>query len=279
LIQYQEAKLKAEEAWKQSDMGIKNWFEKLFQPSSRAQGYAHGFTNDPLYRGFMITMGLCDLFGTDLFGDPIPDNAFIKDDPLRYADHHDNPANKMSMHLYGISLTFSRYHPFPMESMSSTDLKIIKNGLRQLLDLGISRKTSINGQWVTEADFKRIFPEHLKFKFRYYDKKGDLVDYDTSLYDAWANIFTKFNTFDEKLNAINKKIQEFKDAVQRGENPYLAVIHEFFPSAEVRFLYNAEQFMKQVMRLVTDDSFTEHSIEDLAFHWQMYWAQKIFDIR
>ena len=77
------------------------------------------------------------------------------------------------------------------------------------------------------------------------------IYYDTSLYDAWANIFDDYNTFDKKLDAINDKIQEFKDAIQRGENPFLAVIHEFFPSAEVRFLYNAKQFMKQVMRLIT----------------------------
>jgi hypothetical protein len=272
LIRYQEAKLKAREVWKQSDTVVKSWFEKLFQPF--LSGYTHGFKNDPLYRGFMVTMGLCDLFGTDpLSGDPIPDNAFKKGDLLQYADHHDESADKMLMHLYDISLTFNRYHPFPMESLSSTDLKIIKNGLRQLLEIGISREVSINGQWVTEADFKRIFPEHLKFKFSY---DGDNY---VSLYDAWANIFDNYNTFDKKLDTINDKIQEFKDAIQRGDNPFLAVIHKFSPSAEVRFWYNAEQFMKNVMRFITDDLFTEHSIEDLAFHWQMYWAQKIFGIR
>jgi hypothetical protein len=172
-----------------------------------------------------------------------------------------------------------------MESLGPTQVKVIKNGLRQLFDLGISRKTSINGQWVTESDFKRIFPESLKFTFSYFEKdqvgkfKDNIIDYETSLYDAWANIFNRYHSFDKKLEAINSKIQEFKDALERGENPFLAVIHEFFPSAEERFLYNAEQFMKQVMRLITDDLFTEHSTEDLVFHWQLYLAQKIFGIR
>jgi hypothetical protein len=273
LIRYQEERLKAMKNWQESDLGIKSWFEQLFQPSTRQQGYAFGFTNDPMYRAWLVITKLADLWGTEaISGDPIPDSAFNAGDPFRYASHH-KTFDSMSMALYEVVLTDADYHPNPIESFSSSDLDIIENGLRRLYFLGLSRKSPISGQWVTKSDFKTIFPDTLKFKFRHRS-----MDYQESLYEIWANILTDHYSFDEKLNYINNKIQKFKDAAQSGENPFIALIKEFFPSAEERFFDLAKIFMEQFERVIIDDLFTEHSAEDLAHRWQIYMAQRIFNI-
>jgi len=45
-------------------------------------------------------------------------------------------------------------------------VNILESGLRKLFEVGINRKIPQGSLWVTRSDFKRIFPDSLKFKFR-----------------------------------------------------------------------------------------------------------------
>ena len=94
----------------------------------------------------------------------------------------------------------------------------------------------------------------------------------------WDNVFAKTNDFNAKLYEINRKIQAFKDATKSGNNPYIAVIKEFYPAVESRFLEDASLFASQFMRLATNNLFTVHSADSLANVWHIYLMRKAFEI-
>ncbi|KKL16024.1 hypothetical protein LCGC14_2499730, partial [marine sediment metagenome] len=185
LIQYQQLRYQSIVEWSESD-APKTWFQKLFLPSTTRKGYAYGFAEDPLYRGWAVSMDLFDLFGTEpISGISIPDAAFDVNDPLTYNLHHPSK-NTMSIALYDQILTIQQLGiHLVYESMSETQQIILKKGLRELMLTGILKSESQVGsepgldssinlysgtdvkQWVTLADFKRIFPDALKFTFRY----------------------------------------------------------------------------------------------------------------
>ncbi len=58
-----------------------------------------------------------------------------------------------------------------------------------------------------------VFPNTQKFKFGY----GG-TNYIMSSYEMW-NFFILKQTFNEKLSALNNKIQIFKDTIENGDNP------------------------------------------------------------
>lgn len=275
LILYQEKMLEAMKTWKSTDSGIKSWFEKLFVPSTGRVGYTVGWDKDPLYRGWMVTTKLLNIWGTSLIsGDSIPDSAFDTGHPLRYVLHHKDGSNTMSLASYDIALGYEQYHPLPIGSMSQKDLDRIEAGIKQLYQIGLDRLTPINGEWVTLSDFKRVFPDTLLFDSSY---GGN--DYRVSLYEMWANIYAQNQNFDQKMGFINAKIQTYKDAVIAGENPSQAVLNKFWPSAEDRFLSSAKDFMSQFIRLVENGVITGlHIPRELECIWRVYLFKKTFNL-
>ena len=280
LIEYQQLRTELMQTWRDSDAGVRTWFDKLFIPSSRA-GYAYAWDKDPLYRAWAVSTDLADLYGTELMsGDSIPDSAFDASDPsMRYGLHHKEGTNTMSLALYDHVLTYEKYHPLPIGSMSSVDLTKIQDGIRKLFDIGINKDestvTSERGinQWVTLNDFKSVFPDTQEFEFRY-----DGVDYSVSLYEMWSNIFTDRQTFEQKLDAINKKIQTYRDALALGLNPYEQFLLIHYPVAAERFLSAAREFMDQFIRLADAGLLGTHSVGELVNIWYIYLARKTFNL-
>lgn len=279
LIQYQEALDKAKEVWAKGK--VISWFDNIFEPDSELI-YSKGFSNmDSLYKAWLVIMGDLELFGTDpMTGEPIPDAAFDNNDKsTELANHHMESGNTMSNALYDIILTWGKgggYHRVPYESFSRLNgihkQRLLKYRLRKLYELGISKdeESVTNGQWITEADFRAIFPDNLQ-----YQVKIEGTDYKGSLYYLWNNVFTK-KSFQYKLDTMNKKITSFREARDKGLNPNIEWLKEFHPAAESRFLKKARTFADQFWMLGSENSFSSHSAKELARIWQVYLTKKTF---
>ncbi len=183
--------------------------------------------------------------------------------------------NEILTFLYKGSKVHATY-----ESISLAQQQTLRNGLKTLIGIGLSKSESqvspysggsIN-QWITEADFKNIFPDTLKFTFRY---EGN--PYSLSLYQIWDLLFLG-GQFDLKLFNLNERIQFFKDA-EAGGSPYLAVINNLYPIASERFLELAESFATLLMNLHDNRLFTgPHDIFDILSPDQIILLRLIFGL-
>lgn len=300
LLQYSKLKQESIDEWLGSDRSAKTWFNNLFNPSGRRPGYSYAFGQDPLYRGFAVTMDILGYFGTDFIsGISIPDAAFdYSDNNFIYALHHSSK-NKMSIALNDQILTMPQFGLHQVyESMSEVQQNILKNGIIRLLQIGATwpefmvdinapgllgntgslySGTGVN-QWITLEDFLNIFPNTLKFTFIY----GGPT-YSVPLLQAWEVVFGYSKTdgkgFDERIFDLNFKLQTFRDEMKKGNNPYSGLIEKHFPSVEERFLENAELFAKQFIRLIDNNLFTGlYTDKDLAYRWHIYLLKNIFKI-
>ena len=150
--------------------------------------------------------------------------------------------------------------------------------MRKLFELGINKDESLvqGSNWITEDDFKAIFPDNLEFKVEF--RNGDR--FEGSLFYLWNDVFTE-STFEDKLNKINDRIQTFRDAIKNGRNPYLEILKGFYPSVEERFLENALTFATAFSRLGVERlTPTErgHSAGELAYIWHIYLMKQAFNL-
>lgn len=287
LIQYQDALIKAKESWVKTK--TLSWFDNLFEPSNSESGYSRGFEYSELYKAWLVVMGLFELFGTDpMTGESIPNAAFDNNDKLtEFADHHMESANTMSNALYDIILTWGKgggYHQVPYESFSKLNgihsQRLLKCRLRKLFEIGFNKDESAvtNGQWITKADFQAMFPNNLEYEVEY-RKPGAQTSqkYKGSLYYLWNNVFTR-ESFQDKLTTINNKITCFREALSKGENPHVAVLSDFSPAAESRFLEKASKFADRFWMLGSEHKFSGHKADELARIWQVYLMKKTFNL-
>jgi hypothetical protein len=268
------------EEWGSRQQDIISWFDKLFKPSSKI-GYAYGWDKDPLYRAWAVCMGIFDVFGTDLIsGDSISQAAFDVDEILRYSLHHLDTSLTMSLALKDHIITYEQYHPYPIETMSKEDLESIRIGLRELFENGINKdprnietypESSVK-QWINIRDFRQIFPDGRLFSIRY---RGE--DHEVSLYHLWNNVFNS-ESFESKLRSINEKIQVFRDALERGINPYVAFCNTFYATISSRFLDNAKTFAHYFWVLGSKRGFRLHTAGDLASIRDIFLMKKIFEL-
>lgn len=281
LIQLEKAKAKAEVAWLETRAGVLTWFDQLFEPSSGDPRYSSGFKSSELYKAWLVCMNFFELFGTEpMTGYSIPDGAFNVDEEGTFASHHLNRANKASMALYDIILTWSDFHPDPYEAISElmgeTRQRMLKYRLRKLFELGIHKDEVQDGNWITEEDFRTIFPDNLEFEVRF--RNGD--EFRGSLFYLWNDVFTE-KSFQDKLRDINDKIQIFRDALKYGKNPYIELLKASCPSAETRFLEKAITFTNAFCRLGTEGLFPTgggHNAGELAYIWHIYLMRQAFDL-
>ncbi len=283
LIELQAAKQEAQETWLKSEKGVKTWFDGLFEPYSGDPRYTRAFRDsDSLYKAWLTIMEIFEGFGTDyMTGESIPNAAFDKSDGSAIsADHHMVRSNKMSNALYDIFLTWTKggYHPDPYESFSELNgihsQRLLKYRLRELFELGINKDESIvkNSQWITEADFRTIFPDSLEYEVEYRNTR-----YKGSLYYLWNDVFTK-KSFQEKLETINYKLTVYREALSKGLNPFEAVLSKFLPAAESRYLIKASKFADRFWMLGSEYSFSDHDAKELARIWQVYLMKVAFDL-
>ena len=152
--------------------------------------------------------------------------------------------------------------------------RLLKYRLRKLFELGINKDENIvrNSQWITEADFRTIFPDSLEYEVEYRNTR-----YKGSLYYLWNDVFTK-ETFQSKLKTINSKITSYRKALSEGLNPFVEVLSKFLPAAESRYLEKASKFADRFWMLGSEYSFSDHDAKELARIWQVYLMKVAFDL-
>jgi hypothetical protein len=258
--------------WSRRPYVAQNWFDRLFIPSTSYHDYTYGFISDPNYRAWAITMNMADLFSTGLSFDPIPDEAFLGDLSISYALHHLDPTQKMSMALDDQVLTWRKYHNI-LESLSVPDALYIKKNLRNLLHYAIEKKDSqaqnypgkTYKKWITKQDFEKFFPPTMMFTI----SKGG-TKYTDNWYHILEIVLNEDYDFDGKIEIMNMKIQDFKDAVERGENGYLAVMKESNPIATELYLETAVAFVDSVWILMQRGAFGIHTFSELVDDWYYF---------
>lgn len=209
-------------------------------------------------------------------GYSIPDGAFNVNEEGTFASHHLNRANKASMALYDIILTWNAYHPDPYEAFSElireTRQRMLKYRLRKLFEIGINKdeKSVQEENWITKEDFRAIFPDNLEFEV---DLKNQR--YKGSLFYLWDEVFTKI-PFQEKLDIINSKITRFRKALKESKNPYMEFLKDY-PSVESRFLDDAITFAKAFCRLGAE-RIVDRGAGELAYIWHIYLMRQAFDL-
>jgi len=258
-------------------------FERLFSPNVGGNPQNAVGWSESLYRGLAISTQIFELFGTDpLSGSSITDDLFDLNDPLNYALHHMDK-NKLNLAFDNLILvpfyTGSDVHTV-YQSMTLTQQLTLSSRFMTLIGVGLSKDISqvspysgggeVVNQWITEANFKAIFPDSLKFNINY---KREYVS--LSLYSIWELLFG--GQFEYKLFELNKKIQDFKNA-EAGGTPHLTFLNTLFPIASERYLELAESMTTLLMNLHDNQLFTDHNIFDLLNPSQITLLRLIFNL-
>jgi len=270
---------KAKEDWFSSPRGAKLWFDALFDPDSQDPRYSFGFSQDE-YKAWASLMLTFDLYGTCMMtGEPIPDVAYSLNDPnIRTAQHHLNPNKKSSIALYDLLLPYNKYHPSPFESFSTQNSeikqKMLRYRLNKLFEIGITKDQSIvrDSKWITEEDFKTMFPETLQYTVRY---QGETVT--GSLFYLWNDKFSDMS-FTEKLGYMNNKVTTIREAISNGRNPYIAYLNEHSFSAKERYYDIAKEFASRFWQLGSERLFENHNGGHLGRIWHISLMKQAFDL-
>jgi len=77
---------------------------------------------------------------------------------------------------------------------------------------------------------------------------------------------------------MNAKITHFREAKDKGLNPYVEWLSKFHPAAKSRFLKKASKFADRFWMLGSEQRFSGHKADELARIWQVYLMKKAFDL-
>jgi len=224
----------------------------LYKPDYENEGYSYGFYNNEAYKSFSKVSLYLGCYGTDL----------LIGLPIKKGGNRHHPEDSRSLALCDMVFAHRNYHGGQntiyeniarnLKDGTSLQMKTegfnkFQNGLRQLFERGLKKEESNiqNGQWITEEDFKKIFPESERFSFTF-----NGIDYDgVSLLEMWKDIFNKELKFGEKLEIINDKITTIKDAEKNGKDPYIELLKNHAP-----WYYGMVYGAKRFIELLTEPS-------------------------
>lgn len=208
---------------------------------------------DENYKAWNVLTQLQDLFGTEplSFGS-LDDKIFDgKRDTGLFDPHHINPKGKESLALYDQILTDGDYHN-TYKTMSEASQRILKEGVRKLIQIGIDEKRNINEDDIKKVFYGKVFTvksratktteTNIPILSDYYiDSTGKKVASSLGLWDYHFST-VDFNT---KLGDFNKKIKKFRDTLQQTgsqKEAYMAVLSFKYQIALTRFYDKAGEF-------------------------------------
>jgi len=262
----------------------KNWFNNLFEIKGYSAPYTTAFVQQGLYHAWSVCMLLYEDRGTDIIsGVSMPSSTFDNlNDIYSYIRHH--KSDKASLSMVDLFLVLKRYHPI-YESFSELNSDFrqedLKARINQLFEVGLNKydgdvkcyegNPSLK-MWVSESDFKRIFPNSLKYKIEF---EGEVIE--RSLYELWSNTFTE-NTFNSKLKDINLKIQVMKNAIKEGKNPDIVWLNSFYKEASDRFFEGGKRFSEMFIKYASEHPFDTPNAGSLGSIWHMQLMRKIFNL-
>jgi hypothetical protein len=269
-------------------------------------GYSHLF-KDQYYKAWNVMVQGADLFFTDpLSLWSLEDKIFDASDKTEvFAPHHmeglsykgrlGSMVGKDSLALYDQILTNGHLNP-TYETVSRADELVLKNGLRELLQLGIDGKGSALGGYVNEDDIIRIFrgktfSVNSRRDSKYVSQVPILTGYvDTptgrvlrqGLWDYHFAADTGKYSLDAKLKLLNGKIKDFKDKLQiTGDlrQAYLAVLSKYEIGFN-RFYGKATQFANnmQLAAYLKEEYRQRYPLSKLGNYLHIDLTKVLFDL-
>ncbi len=225
---------------------------KVYAPTYQSLWY------DSTYKAWNVLTQLQDLFGVDpLSFESLDDQIFDKNSKSGFFQpHHMDPASKASLALYDQILTNIDYH-LTYRTMPIAQQKILKEGVRKLVQMGIDGKGSAKNGYINEKDIREVFAGQL---FTVRSRKTGKMVYNVPIISEktrfwqrnkqeiglWDYHFSDVS-FEDKLSGLNAKIDVFRKTLQNTgsrKDAYMAILaFKYGKYALPRFLNDAEKFV------------------------------------
>jgi len=212
---------------------------------------------DKAYKAWNVLTQLQDLFGTDpLSFDSLEDKIFDKSRGTGlFEPHHIDRTMKESLALYDQILTDNRYNP-TYDTMSMAQQKILKEGVRKLVQMGIKGQGSAKGGYINADDIRKVFAgQTFDVKSRKTNKKeysipilsdkGKSWQINRKKTGLWDYHFSD-SSFRKKLSSLNSKIERYRDTFTQTNSKkeaYLSVLSFKYNIALTRFKNDASRFV------------------------------------
>lgn len=139
--------------------------------------------------------------------------------------------------------------------MSIAQQKILKEGVRRLIQMGIEGKGSAKNGYINADDIRKVFAGHT---FDVMSRKTGKMEYNVPILSDKAKFWQIFSektglwdrhfsdvSFKDKLSSLNKKVRRFRETLQQTgsqKEAYKAVLSFKYGIALTRFLKDASKF-------------------------------------
>jgi len=221
--------------------------------------YGSSYSNlwyDPTYKAWNVLTQLQDLFGTEpLSFESLDQKIFDKNSRTGlFEPHHMDREHKESLALYDQILTYNRYNP-TYDTMSIAQQKILKEGVRKLIQMGIEGKGSAKGGYINADDIRKVFAGQTfdvtsrktgkkEYNIPILSEKSKFWQRNREKTGLWDYHFSDID-FKDKLNDFNDKIEVFRKTLKQTSSQkqaYMAVLSFKYGIALTRFYNDASKF-------------------------------------
>jgi hypothetical protein len=213
---------------------------------------------------------------------------------LSYLGRRGSMVGKESLALYDQILTNGHLNP-TYETITRADELTLKNGLRELIQLGINGKGKGPNGYINEEDIRRVFKgKTFSVNSRGDDRYVSYVPILTGTVDTpsgselrrglWDYHFAgeTDNTFKNKLSTLNRKIKDFRDTLQSTgdlRQAYLAILSKYEIGFS-RFYDKATQFANnmQLAAYLKEEYQLRYPLLKLGNYLHIYLTKVLFDL-
>lgn len=235
------------------------YVENIYKINKISSSKYSSLFKDPHYKAWNVLTQLKDLFGTDpLSFESLDEQIFDKNSNTGlFEPHHMDPNHKESLALYDQILTNGDYHA-TYTTMPIASQKILKEGVRKLVQMGIEGKGSAKDGYINEDDIKKVFYGKV---FSVKSRQTGQMEHNIPILSEYIVDSTGKKTivsgpglwdyhfsdvdFKYKLIDFNDKIKRFREMLhQTGsqKQAYMAVLSFKYQVALTRFYNDAGEF-------------------------------------
>ncbi|MFW9880239.1 MAG: hypothetical protein ACFFG0_44770 [Candidatus Thorarchaeota archaeon] len=190
----------------------------------------------------------------------------------------------MSNALYDQILTSRSFNP-TYDTMSIQEQMILKEGVRELLRIGINGEGSAPDGFISEVDIRQVFAG-ITFTVGSKNIFNAPILTDSTTPDLWDSYFSNNNPalWRDRLSKFNDKIKVFRDTLESAgskKQAYLAMLNQYYGTyAMTRFYDKAEEFANRlwIASISGGDYQQRYPFSSLGDYWQIYLTKLIFEL-
>ncbi|NVM19194.1 MAG: hypothetical protein HWN80_15885, partial [Candidatus Lokiarchaeota archaeon] len=271
-----------------------DFVQTIWRINARSNTYSK-LWSDSKYKAWNVITQLQDLFGTELLSFESLDELIFDKKTGKFISHHIDPDGKASLALYDQILTNADYHN-TYATMPIASQKILKEGVRKLIQMGIDGKGSGRNGYINEDDIRKVFYGEV-FSVRSRKTGADEINIPilseyiidstgrktlVSNPGLWDYHFSDVD-FNQKLTDFNDKIERFRDTVQQTgsqKQAYMAMLSFKYQIALTRFYNDAGEFvnlMKMGSVLKPNDP-NYMKLSDFGTYQHLYFTKILYRI-